>query len=102
MAKEEDAKTLQREFGKEVEFYYGDSGLVEVAKSSDADVVVTAITGSVGLLPTLAAIEAGKPVAIANKETLVTAGHLVMEAAKKNKLFHLFLSIASTLLFFKL
>ncbi|KQL58663.1 MULTISPECIES: 1-deoxy-D-xylulose-5-phosphate reductoisomerase [Bacillaceae] len=83
VAKEEDAKNLQREFGKEVEFYYGDSGLVEVAKSSDADVVVTAITGSVGLLPTLAAIDAGKPVAIANKETLVTAGHLVMEAAQK-------------------
>ncbi|WP_099301034.1 1-deoxy-D-xylulose-5-phosphate reductoisomerase [Bacillus sp. Marseille-P3800] len=84
VAKEEDAKSLQREFGKEVELHYGESGLKEVARMNESDVVVTAITGSVGLLPTLAAIEAGKPVAIANKETLVTAGHLVMAAAKKH------------------
>lgn len=63
---------------------YGDEGLVEVAAGTDADVVVTAIVGSRGLPATLAAIHAGKDIGLANKETLVTAGHIVMEAAKRH------------------
>ncbi len=80
----EDASKLKAEFGEHVDFMYGTDGLVEVARFDKSDVTVTAITGSVGLLPTLAAIEAKKPIAIANKETLVTAGHLVVEAAKRH------------------
>ncbi|NBD22432.1 1-deoxy-D-xylulose-5-phosphate reductoisomerase [Paenibacillus glycinis] len=60
---------------------YGDEGLVEIAAGTDADTVVTAIVGSRGLPATLAAIDAGKSIALANKETLVTAGHLVMRRA---------------------
>ncbi|GAF12911.1 1-deoxy-D-xylulose 5-phosphate reductoisomerase [Bacillus sp. JCM 19046] len=85
VATPEDAKILAGEFGPEIEFLHGGEGLVEVARYSEADTTVTAITGSVGLLPTLAAIEAKKTIAIANKETLVTAGHIVVEAAKKNR-----------------
>ncbi|WP_458413869.1 1-deoxy-D-xylulose-5-phosphate reductoisomerase [Schinkia sp. CFF1] len=67
-----------------VKVVYGVEGLIEVAANADSSVVVNAVMGSVGLKPTLKAIEAGKTIAIANKETLVTAGHLVMEAAKKH------------------
>jgi 1-deoxy-D-xylulose-5-phosphate reductoisomerase len=62
---------------------YGESGLIEAAAHNDADIVVTAVVGSQGLKPTLAAIEAGKTIALANKETLVSGGHLVTEAAKR-------------------
>ncbi|MGI2293079.1 1-deoxy-D-xylulose-5-phosphate reductoisomerase [Paenibacillus sp. GXUN7292] len=61
---------------------YGEEGLIEAASIEDVDVVVTAIVGSRGLPATLAAIDAGKTVALANKETLVTAGHLVMKRAR--------------------
>jgi 1-deoxy-D-xylulose-5-phosphate reductoisomerase len=64
---------------------YGEEGLIQAATYHDADIVVTAVVGSVGLLPTLHAIEAGKTIAIANKETLVTAGHLVTERAKQHQ-----------------
>ncbi|MCQ6557882.1 1-deoxy-D-xylulose-5-phosphate reductoisomerase [Paenibacillus mendelii] len=60
---------------------YGEEGLVQIAADNDADTVVTAIVGSRGLKATLAAIEAGKHIGLANKETLVTAGHLVMKRA---------------------
>lgn len=66
-----------------VKVVYGNDGLIEAAVIPDADVVVNALLGSVGLEPTLAAIEAGKTLGFANKETLVTAGHLVMKAAKE-------------------
>lgn len=61
---------------------YGEEGLVEVATASDANIVVTAIVGSRGLSSTLAAIEEGKTIGLANKETLVTAGHIVMDRAR--------------------
>ncbi|MCA0148602.1 MULTISPECIES: 1-deoxy-D-xylulose-5-phosphate reductoisomerase [Rossellomorea] len=80
--RKEDAETLSREFPSSVKVLHGDEGLVEVACHQDADILVNAVLGSVGLYPTLQAIEAGKTIAIANKETLVTAGHLVMEAAR--------------------
>ncbi|BCB03388.1 1-deoxy-D-xylulose-5-phosphate reductoisomerase [Bacillus sp. KH172YL63] len=80
--RKEDAESLTSEYSS-VKVLYGEEGLVEVACHQDAEVLVNAVLGSVGLSPTLQAIEAGKTIAIANKETLVTAGHLVMEAAKK-------------------
>ncbi|MFJ5761827.1 1-deoxy-D-xylulose-5-phosphate reductoisomerase [Neobacillus sp. NPDC093182] len=78
-----DCNTLKSEFPK-TKFTFGDEGLVEVAVFPSADILVNAVIGSVGLNPTLQAIESGKTIAIANKETLVTAGHLVMEAAERN------------------
>ena len=62
---------------------FGMEGLCEAAAYPDADVTVTAIVGMIGVQPTLAAIEAGKDIALANKETLVTAGHLVTRAARE-------------------
>lgn len=82
---EADARQLQQEF-PHVEFVYGDAGLVQVAAHTNADVLVNAVLGSVGLNPTLEAIKKGITIAIANKETLVTAGHLVMQAAKEYNL----------------
>ncbi|QYR19738.1 1-deoxy-D-xylulose-5-phosphate reductoisomerase [Paenibacillus sp. sptzw28] len=60
---------------------FGEEGLIEIAAATEADTVVTAIVGSRGLKATMAAIEAGKDIGLANKETLVTAGHLVMKRA---------------------
>lgn len=78
-----DYETLKGEFPFST-FVYGEEGLTEVAVYEHSDILVNSVIGSVGLLPTLQAIEAGKTIAIANKETLVTAGHLVMEAAKRH------------------
>ncbi|MGM0919677.1 MAG: 1-deoxy-D-xylulose-5-phosphate reductoisomerase [Bacillota bacterium] len=73
---------LKEEFPN-ITFTYGAEGLIEAAVISEAEIVVNAVVGSVGLLPTLKAIESRKTIALANKETLVTAGHLVTEHAKK-------------------
>lgn len=83
VADKQDCDQLKQEFPA-VQFSYGQEGLVEAAVYPKADILVNAVLGSVGLQPTLQAIEANKTIAIANKETLVTAGHLVMEAAKRN------------------
>jgi 1-deoxy-D-xylulose-5-phosphate reductoisomerase len=74
---------LRSEYAGKVKIIYGEEGLIEAAVFPETDIVVTAVVGSVGLVPTLKAIEAGKTIALANKETLVTAGHIVTEAAKK-------------------
>lgn len=66
-----------------IEVLSGLEGLLAAATLSEADVVVTAVVGMVGLLPTLAAIDAGKDIALANKETLVCGGQLVMARAKE-------------------
>lgn len=79
---EADALELQRDYPN-ITFTFGEKGLVEVATHPDSTVLVNAVLGSVGLESTLAAIRMGKTIAIANKETLVTAGHLVMAEAKK-------------------
>lgn len=63
----------------------GMEGLIEVATLEEAEMVVTAVVGMIGIKPTIAAIEAGKDIALANKETLVTAGHLIMPLAEKHK-----------------
>ena len=73
----------QRLSDMDVEILSGAEGLLRAAIAADADTVVTAVVGSVGLQPTLAAIEKGKRIALANKETLVCAGELVMDAAEK-------------------
>ncbi len=62
----------------------GMEGLLEIATLPEADVVLTAVVGMIGIRPTIAAIEAGKDIALANKETLVTAGHIIMPLAKKH------------------
>ncbi|PRR89608.1 1-deoxy-D-xylulose-5-phosphate reductoisomerase [Bacillus atrophaeus] len=73
---------------KQVSFSYnfhigiGEEGLIEAAVMEEVDIVVNALLGSVGLIPTLKAIEQKKTIALANKETLVTAGHIVKEHAK--------------------
>jgi len=82
VAEKSDCITLRQEFPT-VTFSYGVEGLTEVAVYHKSDILVNAVMGSVGLQPTLQAIEAKKVIAIANKETLVTAGHIVMEAAAK-------------------
>lgn len=67
----------------DIEVLTGMDGLIACAAESGADIVVTAVVGMVGLLPTMAAIKAGKDIALANKETLVCAGGLVMSAANQ-------------------
>lgn len=65
-----------------VKIVSGMEGLIEAAVYPKAEIVVTAFVGMIGIRPTLMAIQAGKDIALANKETLVTAGHLVMQEAK--------------------
>lgn len=67
----------------DVKIYSGMEGLIEISTMKESDVLVTAIVGMIGIRPTIAAIEAGKNIALANKETLVTAGHLIMPLAEK-------------------
>ncbi len=66
-----------------IEVVSGMDGLIQVATLEDVDVVVTAVVGMIGIQPTIAAIECGKDIALANKETLVTAGHIIMPLAKE-------------------
>lgn len=79
----EDYERLKTEYDHRIKFTYGEEGLKEVAIYSESKIVVNAVLGSIGLLPTLSAIEEGKKIALANKETLVIAGHLVMKKAKE-------------------
>ena len=81
---EDAAKALKIKLADtDIEVLTGMDGLIACAAESGADIVVTAVVGMVGLLPTMAAIKAGKDIALANKETLVCAGGLVMSAAKQ-------------------
>ena len=66
-----------------VEVVSGMEGLLEIAVMEETEILVTAIVGMIGIRPTIAAIEAGKDIALANKETLVTAGHIIMPLAKE-------------------
>lgn len=67
----------------DVKIMCGMDGLLEMASDPDYDCLVTAIVGMIGIRPTIAAIENGKDIALANKETLVTAGHIIMNLAKE-------------------
>jgi 1-deoxy-D-xylulose-5-phosphate reductoisomerase len=67
-----------------VRIVHGVEGLIQVATQPEVDQVVSAIVGAVGLIPTLSAIKTGKPIALANKESLVIAGKILMDEAKQN------------------
>ena len=84
LSDEKKAQELKEELaGEQVEVVCGMEGLNEVAGADSADVVVTAVVGMMGILPTMEAIKKGKDIALANKETLVTAGHLIIPMAKE-------------------
>lgn len=84
LSDEKKAQELKEELaGEQVEVVCGMEGLIEVAGVDSADVVVTAVVGMMGILPTMEAIKKGKNIALANKETLVTAGHLIIPMAKE-------------------
>ena len=68
----------------DVKIVSGMEGLIEVSTLSEVEILVTAIVGMIGIRPTIAAITAGKHIALANKETLVTAGHIIMPLAKEH------------------
>ena len=81
---EDDAKDLRERIADlDTQVLCGMEGLISVATYSDAEIVVTAIVGMLGIEPTIAAINAGKDIALANKETLVTAGSIIMPLAKE-------------------
>ncbi|HEX7057952.1 MAG TPA: 1-deoxy-D-xylulose-5-phosphate reductoisomerase [Bacilli bacterium] len=79
------ADELRTMISPSVQVYYGAAGLVEVAAGTNADFVIAALVGSLGLESALAAIRAGKHIGLANKETLVCAGHLVTEFAARHQ-----------------
>ena len=82
---EESAKDLREKVSDiEIKIVSGMDGLIEVATYAPSDILVTAIVGMIGILPTVSAIKAGKDIALANKETLVTAGHIIMPLAKEH------------------
>ncbi|MCR5214613.1 MAG: 1-deoxy-D-xylulose-5-phosphate reductoisomerase [Eubacterium sp.] len=84
VSSEEDAEALRIKLADtSVKVMSGMKGLIEVSTHPDSEMLLTAIVGMIGVEPTLAAIEAGKDIALANKETLVTAGHLVMKRARE-------------------
>lgn len=86
MWSEEAAKELRaRVADTDTKVLYGMDGLLEIAVMEEMEVLVTAIVGMIGIRPTIAAIEAGKTIALANKETLVTAGHIIMPLAAEKK-----------------
>ena len=81
---EEAARDLRRRVGDlPVKVVSGMEGLLDVATVEQMEVLVTGIVGMIGIRPTIAAIEAGKDIALANKETLVTAGHIIMPLAAR-------------------
>ena len=81
---EDKAKQLRVALSEfDIRIVAGMEGLIEIATYPDADMVVTAIVGMIGIRPTIEAINAGKDIALANKETLVTAGHIIMPLAKE-------------------
>ncbi len=80
----EDAIKLSKEYPK-ITFYYGDGGLIKLTQLKNYDLLVNALVGFVGLIPTLKAIENKKDIALANKESLVIAGDIIKKALKKNK-----------------
>ena len=83
--REEDAADLRARLADTgIPVYAGMEGLIAVAEEADSEILVTAIVGMIGILPTVHAIRAGKDIALANKETLVTAGHIIMPLADEH------------------
>jgi len=81
--KERAAELKSRVRDMDIEIVSGMDGLLSVAAVPESEILVTAIVGMIGILPTIEAIKAGKDIALANKETLVTAGHIIMPLAKE-------------------
>ena len=79
---QEDQEYLQRKY-KDIHFYWGQEGLIQIATLQQVDIVLNAIVGFAGLMPTMKAIQAHKDIALANKETLVVAGHLIIPLVKE-------------------
>lgn len=85
MKNEEKASELKQMLSDHsCEILYGMEGFIQVSTLPEIDIVVAAMVGMIGLQPVMKAIEAGKDIALANKETLVTAGHIIMPLAKKH------------------
>lgn len=83
---EEQAKILAGKVRDlDVKVVSGMDGLLQLAQLEESQILVTAIVGMIGIRPTIAAIQAGKDIALANKETLVTAGHLIMPMGRPRK-----------------
>lgn len=83
---EEKAKELRmKTVDTDTKIVSGMEGLIEIAVMEDTEILVTAIVGMIGIRPTIEAIKAGKDIALANKETLVTAGHLIMPLAERKE-----------------
>ena len=81
---EEKVDSLKEKLSEtEVKVVSGMDGLIEIATVESANIVLTSVVGMIGIKPTIAAINAGKDIALANKETLVCAGHIIMPLAKK-------------------
>jgi len=84
MWEKENARELAvRVADMDVKVLWGMDGLIEASTAENVDIVLTAVVGMIGIRPTIAAINAGKDIALANKETLVTAGHIIMPLAKQ-------------------
>lgn len=81
----EDVKAYCSIHHSSIKVVFGMDGMIEVSTDSEVELLVTSVVGMIGLLPTMAAINAGKDIALANKETLVAAGQLVMETAIRKK-----------------
>ena len=79
----EEVKNFCIEYDSSIEVVYGIEGLIKVATIDESDIILTSVVGMIGLVPTLEAIKKGKTIALANKETLVVGGEIVMEEAKK-------------------
>ncbi|GMQ62789.1 1-deoxy-D-xylulose-5-phosphate reductoisomerase [Vallitalea maricola] len=82
---EQKASILKKRIGSKVEVLSGMDGLIRVATLEKVDIVVTAVVGMIGIRPTVEAIKASKDIALANKETLVTAGQIIMDLIKEYK-----------------
>ena len=80
---EQDAKTLKEIF-KNTDFVFGDEGLQDLCSDKQNDIILVAVSGKIGLKPTLTAIENGIDIALANKESLIMAGEIVMEKARRH------------------
>ncbi|MCD8028630.1 MAG: 1-deoxy-D-xylulose-5-phosphate reductoisomerase [Erysipelotrichaceae bacterium] len=83
VSEKEDQEYLQRKY-KDRTIYYGSEGLIKIATLPDVDIVLNGIVGFAGLLPTIEAIKNHKDIALANKETLVVAGHIIKPLVKEN------------------
>lgn len=81
----EDSIQLSLNIPSNVQIFYGTEGLKELVSDVEADFVMNAIVGAAGLIPTLEAISSGKDIGLANKETLVAAGHIVTSLAKEKQ-----------------